>query len=139
VHDATALRGKINNTYWAELVGKGPEAEPQIAALLSLPKSALQEINREQAQTQKLAGQLGQTAANQLYGGQVASAKVDVQNLKNRLHNDNVHIANEVTAMKNYLGNKLDRFADRPVLVLADGKVIARVVNTENNKGKARG
>jgi hypothetical protein len=38
VHDATALRGKINNTYWAELVGKGPEAEPQIAALLSLPK-----------------------------------------------------------------------------------------------------
>jgi hypothetical protein len=62
-----------------------------------------------------------------------------VQNLRNRLHNDNVHIANEVTAMKNYLGNKLDRFADRPVLVLADGKVIARVVNTENNKGKARG
>jgi hypothetical protein len=138
VADAKKLKGLINDTYWAQLVGDGPAALPQIDALLSLSKADRNAIDANQKAVAGAGVSLGTTAANQLYGSQLSGARVDVQNLKNRLHTDNTHIGNKVDQMRKELSEKLDHFAERPVLVLADGKTIARVVDKAHNEQAAR-
>jgi hypothetical protein len=138
VADATKLKGKINNAYWGELVGKGPDALPQVDALLSLPKASLQELNQAQAGINSAGNQLGNTAGQQLYGAQEKAAQQYVNRLIRQENSVQSQINNHFKRIEKQFTHAVDVVSHRPINVYADGKIIARVVNEQNKKAARR-
>lgn len=130
VRDIKLLKGKISGTYLLQLANQGPDALPQAEALLTLPKSQIAALNTSRASIAAQGSSLGKTVGDYFYGG-------DISKYGGQVKKDNAVIDRLGNRIGGQLERAVDKLAHRPVVIQANGREIARVVN-EANKQSAR-
>lgn len=129
--DQLRARG-LNTAYWRQLASN-PSSLPQIKALLSLP--SLKMINRQESEILRIGRGVGTREGNNLYGA-------TERNLRSQIRHEERDIKNLAKAMSTELDKAVDRRIEaierRKVVLEANGKQLAEVVNEGNNKNKRR-
>jgi TP901 family phage tail tape measure protein len=138
VADIKKLTGKVGNTYLYQLAAKGPDALPEVQALLSLGKSDLRSFNATQRSLYGSGSALGSFIGSRRFGAEIAHDRAVVRIDREQLHREN--------AMIDRLGHRIARQLERGIKHLSnpqidvyfDGKKIARVSATGSNRNARR-
>jgi hypothetical protein len=121
----------LNSTYLQSLASKGPDALPQLRALLSLSSSGLASINTTETAITKIAGATGAGVANTVYGQQAATLAAQEQAADRRA-------ARTARVLEISIEHAVARAVSRPVIATYKGKTLFEIVRAEETKAKKR-
>lgn len=119
VKDVELLRGKVGWQYLSALAQKGPDALPEAEALLQLNPAQLKTLQGDNLSLIGSGNALGSSIGNTLYGSSIAAYTA-------QLHRDNAAINTLAATMERQFESAVALYANRPIYVTVDGKVLAR-------------
>jgi hypothetical protein len=132
--------------YLQQLAEQGPDALPQVQALLGLSRTQLGSLRSTRNVIATAGASLGRYEATNLYGRSVTTAQAGVnsaQGLIRHLQAEEKTYQQRADKRAAHIEAVVERAADRiakheGLLILPNGKVLARLVNEENRKAARR-
>lgn len=134
VTDIKKLSGKVGDAYLYQLAEKGPDALPEVQALLSLSPKQLRGFRADEQSLSQSGQSLGQFIGKRRFGGQITDDRAELQLIRHA----------DASAERNVklLGDRIVKQLEHAVghlsnpkinIYLPNGKQLATVVQTGNN------
>lgn len=125
VADLKKLIGKkvFPGAYIRQLAGKGPDALPEVQALMSLSPSELRTLAADNRELNRLGRSIGGIAANRLDRGAIDAAQASVATWREREQRRQQHLDHTLDRLANRLEHKLDDLHLEGRLGLTEGQL----------------
>lgn len=127
-------REGLNKPELRALAEAGPSALAQVLALEQATPKQIAAINATEEATAKTGAALGATVGQDLYGAQIKADRVLVGKF---VTNEN-KVIDKISRLGDRMAKLADEVARRPVVLVADGRQVARIVQTGTRRNQRR-